>query len=306
MKKILLSLLLICCSLSMTGCTKYLKDENNKVLKNETTGQNIVENILCQPTNEDIINKYKDTDVKIEKLPACKNFKVTSGGYEGIWTTIFVKPLAWIILKIGYLVNNFGLGIILVTLLIRLVMVPFTKKAAMQSENLKLIQPELKKIEKKYQGKTDQESTMQKSQELMMLYKKNNINPMSGCLFSFIQLPLFMAFYEALYRLPAVFEGKFLAFELGLTPLMAFGEGKIYYLILVVLVFIVTYYSFKLNSGASMSPDQESQMKTMRNMSLIMIGVASLTVSSAISCYWITNSTFTILQNLYVKRGAKK
>lgn len=305
-KKIALIFLLMFCTIGMTGCTTYLKDSNKKIVKNETTGQNIVENILCQPTSEKTIEKYVENKIDLNKLPSCEKFKVTSGGYEGIWTSIFVKPLAWVILKIGFLVKNFGLAIILVTFLIRLIMMPFTKKAALQSENLKQVQPELDKLEKKYKGKTDQDSTMQKSQEMLMLYKKYNINPMSGCLFSFIQLPLFMAFYEALYRLPAVFEGKFIGFELGLTPLVAVTSGKWYYLILVILVFIVTYYSFKLNSGASMSKEQASQMKMMRNITLVMIGTASFTVSSAISCYWITNSTFTIIQNLYVKRSKVK
>ena len=304
-KKLILFLALMFSTLSLTGCTTYLKDKDKNVVKNEQTGQNIVENILCYPESTATVNKYLENDVDISKLPKCSKFKVTSGGYEGIWTSLFVKPLAWLILKIGYLVKNFGLAIILVTLLIRGVMVPFTKKAAMQSENLKKVQPELKKLENKYAGKTDQDSMMQKSQEMLLLYKKYDINPMSGCLFSFIQLPLFMAFYEALYRLPAVFEGNFLAFDLGKTPLVAMGNGQWYYLILVILVFLVTYYSFKLNSGASMSQEQESQMKMMRNITLIMIGTASLSVSAAISFYWITNSTFTIIQNLYVKKRSE-
>jgi membrane protein insertase Oxa1/YidC/SpoIIIJ len=112
-----------------------------------------------------------------------------------------------------------------------------------------------------------------------------------------------MAFYEALYRLPAVFEGKFLNLDLGLTPLIALQSGKWYYIIQVVLVFIVTFYSFKLNAGASLGKEQEDQMKMMRNMTLVMIGFASLSVSTAISLYWITNSTFTIVQNLIVKRS---
>lgn len=301
MKKKLIVLLLF--TLIMTGCTSYLKDENKKIIKNDVTGQNIVENILCKPTLSSTLDKYDENKISLEKVPSCENFKITSGGYEGIWTTIFVKPLAWFILKIGYIVKNFGLAIILATLIIRGIMLPFTKKTAMQSELMKKVQPELNKLEKKYAGKTDQDSMMQKSQEMMLIYKKNNINPMSGCLFTFIQLPLFMAFYEALYRLPAVFEGKFLIFDLGLTPLVALQHGKWYYMILVVLVFVVTFFSFKLNSGASMGKEQEDQMKMMRNISLVMIGIASFSVSSAISFYWITNSTFTILQNLYVKRS---
>ena len=146
---------------------------------------------------------------------------------------------------------------------------------------------------------------MKKSQEMLMLYKQYNINPLSGCLFSFIQLPLFFAFYEALYRLPLVFEGKLGPISLGTSPLIAVGNGNYFPVVLAVTVFIVTYYSFKLNSGAAMSAEQESQMKTMRNVSLVLIGTTSFTISSAISLYWITNSSFTIVQNLLVKRGVE-
>ena len=297
--------LLVSCML-LTGCTSYVKNENKEIVKNETTGQNLVENILCKPESKEILKSYKENDIDISKLPKCSKFKVTSGGYEGVWTSLFVKPLAWFILLVSKILKNSGLAIISTTLIIRLIMMPFTKKAAMQSENLQKVKPELDKLEKKYANKNDQESLMMKSQEMMLLYKKYDINPLSGCLFSFIQLPLFMAFYESLYRLPAIFEGNLGPFDLGVSPIVALGNGSYQYLILVVLVFFVTYYSFKLNTGASMSPEQASQMKMMRNMSLVMIGTASFTVSSAISFYWITNSSFTIIQNLYVKKVAKK
>lgn len=305
-KKFKLILFLFLTTVLLTGCTKYVKDENKKVAKNEVTGQNLVENILCQPEAKTTIEAYKEHNIKIDKLPKCSEYNLTSGGYEGVWNTLFVKPLAWVIILVKKIIGNSGLAIIVVTLLIRCIMMPFTKKAAEQSENLKKIQPELKKLEKKYANKQDQESMMMKSQEMMTLYKTHNINPMSGCLFSFIQLPLFIAFYEALYRLPSVFEGKFIIYNLGNSPLTALSNGNILYIIFPILVFIVTYYSFKLNSGATMSPEQEIQMKTMRNISLVMIGTTSFSVSCAISIYWITNSTFTIFQNLYVKKVAVK
>lgn len=305
-KKVIVFLSLVISCMFLTGCTSYVKDKDNKVVKNETTGQNLVENILCRPESKEILKSYKEHDLDISKLPKCSKFKVTSGGYEGVWTSLFVKPLAWFILLITKIVKNSGLAIILATLTIRLIMMPMTRKAAMQSENLQKVKPEMDKLEKKYANKTDQESMMMKSQELMALYKKYDINPLSGCLFSFIQLPLFMAFYESLYRLPTIFEGNVGPFDLGVSPLVALGNGSYQYLILVALVFVVTFYSFKLNSGASMSPEQAAQMKMMRNMSLIMIGTAAFSISSAISFYWITNSSFTIFQNLYVKKVAKK
>ena len=69
-----------------------------------------------------------------------------------------------------------------------------TKKTLLQSENMKKAQPEIQRIEKKYEGKTDNESMTKKGQEMMMIYKKYEIKPLSGCLFAFIQLPILLAF----------------------------------------------------------------------------------------------------------------
>ncbi len=325
----LLSILLIL--VLLTGCTKQLKDEDGKIVKNNETGQTLPSNILCKPTDKDIVslynktreNKIKDLDKKlkndditksdykkqknslmdISKLPSCNNFKVTSGKYEGIWTTLFIKPLAWIIIKFGELFKNYGVAVIIVTLIIRLILYPITKKAAKQSELLKLAQKDLNKIENKYKNKTDRDSMTLKSQEMMMIYKKYGINPMSGCIFGFLQIPLFLAFYESLYRLPALFEDKFLVFNMATTPISGMSHNNYLYLILPILVGIVTYFSFKLNSGASLDNGQEKQMKTMTNIMLVIILFTSFSMSTAIILYWITNSTFTIIQNLLVKRS---
>lgn len=300
--KIFLTLTLV---LTLTGCTKTLKDSDNKVVKNEITGQSLPSNILCQAEEKNTVEIYEKNGIKMESLPKCSEFKITSGGYEGIWTTIFVKPLAWVILKLGSLVKNYGLSIIIITILIRLVMYPITKKSAMQSENLKKAQNDLQKLEKKYAGKQDQESMMQKSQEMMLVYKKYNINPMSGCIFALIQIPLFFAFYEAMNRLPAIFEGKLLGFHLGTTPINGIQSGNYFYIIFIILVVLTTYFSFKLNSGATSSPEQEKQMKLMSKIMVVMIGVTSITMPVAIEIYWIFNSGFTIVQNLLVKRNKK-
>lgn len=297
---------------SLTGCTKYIKDENKKIIQNESTGQNLPLNILCKPTDKETLSIYeeynkttKNDKVELDKLPACKTMPIKSKNYEGLWVTLFVQPLAWIIIKIGNLVKSYGLALILCTLLIRGICYPFTKKTALQSEKIKKAQPKLNKLEKKYENRNDQESMMQKSQEMMMIYKEYDINPMSGCLFSFIQIPLFFAFYEAITRIPAIFEESFLGFQLGTSPSVAlFEQGKWIYLILIVLVVLATYFSFKLNSS-SMSSEQAAQMKTMTNVMIIMMAITSFTISSGIAIYWITSNVFTIVQNLLVKRGVK-
>ncbi len=304
-KKSIKVLVLFALLLTLTGCTKYIKNDG-KVVKNPETGQSLPQNILCQVEDEKTIEIYKENGINMEDYPKCSEFKVTSGGYDGsLFSAIFVKPLAWLIIKFGILFKNYGVAIILVTLLIRLAMYPMTKKTAMQSEKMKYAQKELSNLEAKYKDKKDQQSMMQKSQEMMIIYKKYNINPISGCLFALIQIPLFFSFYEAMNRLPAIFEENFLGFQLGTSPLTAIQNGKYYYIIFVVLVAVATFYSFKLNSGASMSPDQAKQMKMFSKISVVMITVAAITMSVGIQLYWIFNSTFTIAQNLLVKRMKK-
>ena len=85
---------------------------------------------------------------------------------------------------------------------IRLILYPLTRKTAMQSEKLKEVQPQLEKLEKKYKDKTSEEDQKRKAEEMMAIYSKNKINPLSSCLLSFIQIPLLFAFLEAINKHP--------------------------------------------------------------------------------------------------------
>lgn len=300
-----ISKILILCLLVLTittGCTKTLTDKKKNVVKNETTGQTLISNILCKPTNKESIELYKKNNVDIDKLPDCDDFKLTTGKYEGIWTTIFVKPLSFIILKIGLLTKNYAIAIILVLLLIKLITYPITKKTMKQSQMMQEINPEIKKIQKKYEGRQDEESLSKQSQEMMMIYKKYNINPISGCLVSFIQLPIFIAFYEAVQRFPAIFEDSFLGMQLGTTPMVGFTQKAcVIYIILMLLIAVSTFYSFKMG----MSGDQlDKNMKNMPIFMSIMIIVTALFMPSALCIYWFFNNIFTIIQNKIVKKSS--
>ena len=268
-----------------TGCTKTLTDKNNKQVKNTVTQQNLVENILCKPTDKETIVQYEKNKVNLEKLPDCKKFKINDGKYEGLWTTFLVKPLAFFILQVGNLTKNYALAVIIITILIRLICYPFTRKTAMQSELMKKAQPEMQKIQKKYEGRQDEKAMMMQSQEMMAIYKKYNISPISGCLFSFIQLPLLLAFYESIQRVPAIFEGTFLGLQLGTTPTVGIAT------------------SIKMNmSGQTLDP----AMKNMPIYMSIMIIVTALFMPSALCIYWFISNLCTILQNITVKRHTSK
>ncbi len=293
---ILIALLLI-----TTGCTSTLTDKDKKPVKNEVTGQNLTKNIICQPTNEKTIKIYNENGVKVDKLPKCEDFKITSGKYEDLWTSLFVKPLAFILIFFGKNIGNYAVSLIILTLIIRLLAYPVTKKTAMQSELIKKAQPELDKLQKKYKNKTDQESMMKQQQEMMMIYKKYNINPLSGCLFSFLQLPLFIGFFEAVQRTPAIFEDKFLSLQLGTTPSIGiFSSTWLAYAILVILIGATTYYSLRMNSTANMTDPTMKMMPTMMTVMLIITGIF---MPSGLGIYWVTSNIFTIVQNIIVKRS---
>ena len=284
--KIFLLALLVMLS---TGCTKYVKDGNKSVIY-EATGQTLTANILCKPVTEDLYNIYKENEDKLtnklDELPDCNNFSVTDIKYVSLWESLFVKPLAWIIL-------------------IRTIMIPLTKKSMAQTENMKKAQPEINRLEKKYANKTDNESLMAKSQETMMIYKKYNINPVSGCLTSFIQLPIFFAFLEAINRVPAIFEGTLFNMNLGMTPMTGFAHGNYIYIILLLLIIGSTYVTFKFSMQSAGSTEAERQMKMMSTFMIIMISFASLSLPTALALYWVVNNVFAIIQNLTVKKLMK-
>lgn len=277
-----------------TGCTTSFKDE--------TSNEVYTKNILCKPTEEERIEVYKNNDIDIDSLPECSNLQINSGGYEGLWTNIFVKPLAWVIVKFTKIVKNYGYSIMLLGVLLRLLVLPLSKKTMDMSENMKKANPELQNLERKYMNRTDQESMMKKSQEMMLIYKKYNIKPASGCLVSLIQLPLFFAFLEAIQRIPAILEETTFGLYLGTTPLKAITSGEWYYILIVIAIAAATYFSFKYTTSASINPEQEKQTKMMSIFMVVFITIMSFSLNVGIGLYWFATSAFAILQNIILKK----
>lgn len=307
-KKLKVAILTIMMFLTV-GCTKYVKDDNNKQVINETTGQTLTANILCKPTSDELYKIYEENNdkltTKLEELPSCDDFKPTDIKYQSLWESIFVKSLAWLILKLGEIVRNYGLSVIIISILIRCILIPLTKNTMAQSENMKKASKELNKLEAKYANRTDNEAMMQKSQEMMMIYRKYNINPATSCLTSLIQLPLLFAFLEAINRVPAIFEGTLWNMSLGMTPSKALASGNYIYIILLVLIALSTFFSFK-QAMASQPQDGNNEMmrqtKTMTYIMMFMILLASLSLPTALALYWIVNNVFGICQNFIMKK----
>ena len=308
-KNKLFALILVLMILLTSGCGSddYLKDENGKIITNETTGQSVRKDILCQPSKDsDLYNIYFEhadqMKVSVEDLPTCEEFNLSTNEYDGLWEAILVRPLAWLIIQLGRLLGNPGISVMLVGLLIRFILLPFTVKSMRQSNNMQKAQPELMKIEKKYDGKTDSESMMAKSQEMMMVYQKYKINPVSGCLLALIQIPIFFAFLSAINEVPAIFEGSLFGMNLGMTPWKGLSQGEYIYIALIFFIISTTYFSFKNTMKQNQNNEMMQQMNTMLIFMIVSISIASFSLPTAIALYWIVVNAFAVFQNYIVKK----
>lgn len=304
-------LLLVVILLTLSGCTKYISDDNKKRVVYEVTGQSLPSNILCKPEDKNLLKiyeQYKDNlDVNLEDLPNCDEMKVFSTkNYSNLWVQFFVTPLAWVIIKIGSLVKSYGVSVMLVGLLIRLIMMPLTAKTMRQSQNMQKAQKELSRLEEKYRNRTDKDALMQRNQEMMQIYNKYDIKPLGSCLMSFIQIPLFLAFLEAINRIPVIFEEYLGAYQLGTTPLVALKNGNYYYIILIALIILTTYLSLSYNMKNSASSEQQSQMKYMTIFMIVFISIASFSLPTAIALYWVVTNGFSVIQNFVLSKRRSK
>lgn len=303
----ILALVILLLLTSGCGTSNYIKDEEDKIVEYEATGQMLQKDILCLPEKDGELYKlyeeYQDQlKYDFEELPSCSEYTLPSTDSSGLWEWLFVKPLAYLILKLGQVVGNLGVSLILIGLAIRLILLPFTIKSSKQTFNMRKAQPEIEKIERKYRNRTDNESLMAKSQETMMIYKKYKVNPMVGCLMAFIQIPLFFAFLQAIYRTPAIYEETLLSFDLGMTPVTGIQSGNYLYLLLLILIAISTYFSFRqtMSQTPQANPEAAKQMKIMLYVMLVIVVYASLSLPTALAFYWIVTYAFIAIQNIII------
>ena len=160
-------------------------------------------------------------------------------------------------------------------------------------------------ITKKYKDKNDEAAQKMKAQEMMAIYQKNKINPLSSCLLSFVQIPLLFAYLEAINRTPVIFENKFLGLDMGTTISSGIMSDKWHiYILFLAIILGTTYLSFKktLKDQTAMA----AQMKGTIYFMLAMILIASFSLPVALGLYWISSSVFTIIQNKMVERKKEK
>src|SRR5699024_8956822 len=126
---------------------------------------------------------------------------------RGIWKYYFVYPMSWVITDLADLLkSSYVLAIVVVTLLLRIVLVPLHVKQIKSSQGMQEIQTEIKKLQEKYSSKDA--ATQEKLQkETMALFQEHGVNPLAGCLPIFVQMPVLIAMYHAIMRTEAIKSG---------------------------------------------------------------------------------------------------
>ena len=220
-------------------------------------------------------------------LAGCSSTDPITANSGGFWDKWFVYPLSQLIIGVADLFNgNFGLSIILVTVLVRLVILPLYIKSMKSTAKTQLIMPELKAIQDKYKGKTDQASQKKMQEQTMALYQKYQVNPLGGCLPMLIQMPILLAFYQAILRTEEIMSHSFMWVHLGMPDP---------YYILPVLSGVSTYLQ-TLISSQSQSQPMEGPMKIMYIMMPVMITFVGISLPSALSFYWVIGNLFGMAQ----------
>ncbi len=128
-----------------------------------------------------------------KKPPLLAHYGLGKVVYYG-WFTPVAKPMLWVLHFIyDHIIGNYGIAIVMLTVLVRLAMFPLSRKQTLNALKMQELQPEIKRIQEKY--KKDLEARTRAQQEL---FRKHNYNPLGGCLVMFIQIPIFVALYRSL------------------------------------------------------------------------------------------------------------
>lgn len=234
----------------------------------------------------------------------------------------FTNVLVYIYSILGH---NFGLAIIVFTLLVRLVTYPFNASQMKSAKAMQELQsnPKWKQIQEKYKGKENREKL---AQEQMKLYQELGINPFGACLPTVIQLPLIIAMYWAVTRALAATPLQLLDFARGLSlpnaadliPLnshflwMDLGQPERLYLdflpvgipVLAIIVMVTSYIQTKMMTPANPG-DQGAQMSRAMNLYMpILMAYISYIYSAGLALYFVTTNVLSIAQYYITRRPA--
>jgi len=237
----------------------------------------------------------------------------------GVLNLIFLQPiLNFLLVLTNVLFGNFGLGVIALTIIVRLIMLPLTwmqlRSGKKQAETMAILKPKMDLLKKKY-AKNPQKM----QQETMKLYKEAGISPM-GCLSSpmllstVIQIPIYFAIYRAVLQALAATPQDFLGLSQNLYSWSMANQGLPIagqflwlnlaqgdqFFVLPILVGLIQWVSIKMTVQPSTDPQQQSMNSMMQIMMPIMMAFLTMTMPSGLGIYWLLSQIITIIIQYFI------
>jgi YidC/Oxa1 family membrane protein insertase len=229
------------------------------------------------------------------------------------WYSFLTKPFFWILHKLYGIFGNFGLAIIGLTVIVKILFFPIASKQYESFARMKHVQPKVKELQLRYK---DDKLKMQ--QEMMALYKTEKVNPLGGCLPIFLQIPVFFAVYKVIFVALEMRHQPFFAWVKDLsaadplTPFNLFGllpftPPNLGFITLAVgilplILGVTMWLQQKMQPMQGMDPSQQAVMKFMPIIFTLMMAP----FAAGVVIYWITNNTLSIAQQWYITRRLEK
>lgn len=231
---------------------------------------------------------------------------------EGFFSALFVYPLSQFINMVAPH-TNVGVAILVVTVAINAIVLLLTFKQNVAMQRMQALQPEIDRINRKYEGKTDDASRMRMAQEMQNLYAKNHINPLGSMISMFIQFPVLIAMYHAVQRAYSVAYGTFMGISLEMSPLQGIKEGQWIYIVFFALMILAQFGSMmipqylakrraKMEAEAhhrAYHPAKNPMGNTMYFM-MIFISIIAIGWPTAMSFYWMISSCVQIVKAIII------
>lgn len=252
--------------------------------------------VKIAPKSESEINTYLFTGPRQSDV-----LNVASVNIPGIaktmdygWFWFFAQPMLWMINWLYALVGNYGIAIILMTLILRLFIWPLTRKSYVSTMAMQKMQPELQRVQKLY---ANDKARLQ--MEMMKIYQTHKTSPMSGCLPMLIQIPIFFALYKALLISVPMRSAHFL----WISDLAAMDP----YFILPILMGLTMWLQQYLQSPKQSSNKNDIAASTQRAMKWmpLLFTVMFAWMPAGLVLYWTVSNVFGILQMYIIKKTIK-
>lgn len=217
-------------------------------------------------------------------LAACSQEPIgpeTEGFWDGMIIYNFSRAIIWISELFG---NNYGIGIIVVTVFFRALLIPLTNMQQKNMGQMSEIQPQMEELKEKYSAR-DTETQEKLKEEQQRLYDEAGINPYMGCLPMLVQMPIFIALYQAVNRTPVLATGNFLWVNLG--------EPDPYYILPILAGVFTLGHSIFMQMGKT-----EGGNKLMSYIMPLFIVFITFRLSSALALYFTVSNGFSMAQTL--------